>query len=369
MTTTNDDERPERLAVDRWRLRGTTLVALVLSGLLIVAWWLGTDARPYEHIDHAAFLRTVEYQQDGQGYYEAMRQAFLDIDTTIGHARGYRIPTAFLVWRWIPLDMLYGAFLVGVVATSALLVARLARNPVSIVAVTAYLLVAGRSIDGYEGVGVESWMLVELWLVPLAIGAVVAWRAERDWLSAGLALAATLLRETAAVLLVGGALAAVIGRRTKVPWLVAPAVGAALYGLHFWVASGYADPPGNFAPLFGTGDPPRTVWEMLRWTVFPTWPMVAALWAIGGLGIWRSRERWLLLPLLAMPLNGILVDRPYWGIFLVPFLLTYGIDEVLAPFSRTARSGAAGAEGSTPPPRTRWLGRGTQEAAPAPPSA
>ncbi len=355
------------MAKTRFDLRQLSLASsLIASAGLIAHWWLNTDSQPYAHIDHAAFLRTIDLMHGGAGYYEAMRDAFREIDTTIGHARGYRIPTAFLVWRWIPVGWLWGTFLLVAVGGATWAAHRLARTAWAPVAVTLFMLLAGRSIGTF---GFDSWMLVEIWLVPVALASTVAWRGERDWLAAFLALGATLLRETAAVFLIGGLVAALVARRRVTPWLAASGTAVALYGLHFAIASSYVEPPGTFAPLFGTGDPPRTIATMATWTL-STSPWVGVLLLVaGGAGILRSNERWLLLPVLCLPLNGLFVDRPYWGIMLIPYLLIYGIDQVTEPFSRDARSAAGEAEGSSPPPGTRRREPGTPAAEPAPPSS
>ena len=359
--TTEEGDRPER----RWLSLSTVLV-LGACAALIAMWWQWTGPQPRIQIDHQAFLRTIDYQRQGASYYAAMQRAFHDIDVTIGHPRGYRIPTAFLIWRWIPPSWLWGVFLVGVVGSTAVLCQRLARTPWSPIVVTLFMLFAGRSAGG---LGLDSWMLVELWLVPFAVGCVLAWRNGQDVLAAGLALTATMFREIAAVFLIGGLLAAVMGKRAKWPWLVAAGIGAALYLFHFWLAGDWVEPPGNFAKLFGTGNPPASVFGMVTWTVTTSWIVGAFLWALGGWGIWRSGERWLLLPALCLPLNGFLVDRPYWGIVLIPFLLVYGIDEAAAAFSPGARRRGAEDGGSSLRPGTPEPERGSPEAEPAPPSA
>ncbi|HSL58519.1 MAG TPA: hypothetical protein VK866_11805, partial [Acidimicrobiales bacterium] len=192
------------------RARAPLVVSLIVSLALVVMWWLWVGIRSAAHIDHLAFLRTHGYMRAGEGYYAAMRQAFLDIDTTIGHARGYRLPSPFWFWELFPPGALYGLFLVIVVLGSTVLLTRITARPLVIPWVTLFLLYAGRSTGFANEASWESWMLVELWVVPLILGSVVAWRQRRDGWSAALAAAATLCRETAAVLLIGGLLAALV---------------------------------------------------------------------------------------------------------------------------------------------------------------
>jgi hypothetical protein len=303
----------------------------------------------------------------GEGYYAAMRQAFLDIDVTIGHARGYRLPTPFWFWELFPADLLYGVFLLVVVVGSLVLLTRITTTVAALPWVTLVLLYAGRSTGFADEANWEAWMLVELWVVPLILGTVVAWRSRRDGWAAALAAAATLCRETAAVLLIGGLIAAVVDRRPWRPWAVSSVATGLAYLAHVAVASGYADPPGTFAQLFGTGDGIDTVLYMTMWNLPGPVLIGAVLWALGCWRLWHRPERWLLAPLFALPLTGLLVNRPYWGILLIPLMVTFAVEQVVTPRG-DARTAGAGGAGSSPPPRTRSLGRGNPAAEVAPPS-
>lgn len=338
---------------------------VALSGLASALWLLLVDAGPQGHADHFTYRRTVAYMQDGRGYYDAMQQAFADIDTTLGHARAYRMPTAFWIWRWIPEDLLYVAFLaVVVVGTTALLV-RLTEHPWAVLPVPLYLLHAGR----LEGGGVtELWLLVEFWSVPALVAGVLAWERGRDGLSAGCFLFAALLREVSVPILGMGLVLAHLRGRDRRPWLASLLAFAVAFGVHLTVAGNRIEPPGNDAVLWGTGDPPGTIVHLATYLL----PGPAVLWlAAWVLAIWQAHRRDLLLllaPVLGLPALGLFVDRPYWGLVVVPFVLWLAGEAVAERLSAERRRGAA-AEGSSPPPGTPLPGPGTPAAAGAPPSA
>lgn len=335
------------------------------AGLLAVLYTVLIPAGDRGHFDHFTYLRTIRYMQDGEGYYDAMRLGFLDGGITLGHARAYRMPTAFLVWRWIPEDVLWGAFLLLVVVAATALLARITPHPWLAMPVACYLLLTGRMPGGDL---TESWLLVEYWSIPLLAGGVVAWQHRRDGLSAALFCGAAMLREISAPVLVFGLIAAHRAGRDRRPWLAALCVFGSSFALHLSVAAARLEPPGNDAVLWGTGTPPSSIVDMATWML----PGPPVLWlAAWGLAVWQAwrRDLFLLLaPVLGLPVLGLFVDRPYWGLVVIPFVLVLAGEAVVDGVNAARRRAAAGA-GSSPPPGTPGPGPGSPVAAGAPPSA
>ena len=65
----------------------------------------------------------------------------------------------------------------------------------------------------------------------------------------------------------------------------------------------------------------------------------------------RRREVWLVGPLLALPLLGLVADRPYWGVLVVPTALALAAEAVTVALDRGRgahddRSGEAPAHGT-----------------------
>ena len=295
--------------------------------------------------DHYTYLRTVEYMQRGQDYYTAMRDAFGDLGTTIGHARAYRLPGIYLFWRAIPAEWLYGTFIVVVVLLTTYLLARASTTPWAALPVGLYLMAAGRIPWAAEGELRETWMLVEFWAVPLVAGALLCWRRRQWWWAAALLTLAALTREVTAPLLVGGLVAAHVGGLPRRPWLAGLGAFVTLFGVHLLVAGGHIDPPGNDAILLGTGAPPGTVLDMTAW-VLPGGVLAGVVLWFGAVERLYRRDRLELVfmaPLLLLPLTGLLVDRAYWGIVVVPFTLFYTA-ELLGLLAARARSSDGHAE-------------------------
>lgn len=280
--------------------------------------------------DHFTYLRTVEYMRQGADYFTAMRDAFGDLGTTLGHARAYRLPGIFLFWRLFPTSWLFGAFVVVVVLGTTYLLARASKTPWAALPVGLYLMAAGRIPWAEAGAFRETWALVEYWTVPLLAGGLLCWRRRQWWWAAALITLAALTREVTAPLLLGGLLAAHVGRLPRRPWFVGVATFSALFAAHLWVAGHHLDPPGNDAVLLGTGAPPGTVLDMTAWVV-PGGVVVGLVLWLGAVERLYRRDRLELVfmaPLLLLPLTGLLVDRAYWGIVVVPFTLFYSAELV-----------------------------------------
>jgi hypothetical protein len=188
----------------------------------------------------------------------------------------------------------------------------------------------------------NKFTLVELWGVLLVVPAVMAWAKGKRGLSVCLAVAAALVRETTVLLLVGGLISAWRHRERKWPWVVALGVCAVAFALDSAAVSPYLAKHGTESPLIGTGRPPFSVF---RWMGFglPLGPLLGPmLWLVTVLALLgqlppkrKGEERddpWppiagiddLLLLYVAMPIFGVLVQRDYWGVLIVPFTLAIG---------------------------------------------
>jgi hypothetical protein len=167
--------------------------------------------------------------------------------------------------------------------------------------------------------GVDAWLLVELWAVPLILLPGVAWHGGRDGVAAALAFATVATRETSVLLPLGFLAAAWWLRRPVRPWLLALGGGAAVLGLHWWAASSHLYAEGNSAALAGTGSAVAVI-SMTSYLVLPDW-LGLAVWCAGLVLLWRSELRPAVLIALT-PLFGLVVNRPYWGFLAMPLCIT-----------------------------------------------
>jgi hypothetical protein len=287
---------------------------------MTAAWFGLVPKGGHAHLDHLAFLETLRRMRSGQGYYTALRDTFAaDWGVRLGGPRSYRLPYLFEVLRFVPEAWLLAVFALVVVIGTGVLLAAATDRPLAAVPVTAFLLVAARNPRLLDGI--ESWMLVELWTVPLLALSYWGWRRDRPWVAALAAAAAALTRELAWPVLLLGLLLAGGRHGSRRPWAVAIAVGVAGTALHVVAAMGAGSSDGTEATLFGTGRPPGSVVAMLLWG----WPPALGLvvWALAGVHLVRRRSPAPAAALLALPLLGVLVDRPYWGILATPFALLW----------------------------------------------
>lgn len=317
------------------RVVGTS-IALVIGGFGILV-PKGGDAR----VDHDAFLRTIQRMRAGQGYYAAMRDVFLREGTRLGSARAYRTPTIFLLWQRIPASLLYVTFLVVVVGLTSALLVFCTRRPALVIPVTCYLLLAGRTPGGMHGV-VESWMLVEEWTVPLIAGCLLACRHKRWWLAAVLAGVAAVSRELMFPLLLAGLLAAQVRGLPRKPWIVATVGSGGLFALHTFVAGKYVLAHGNEAALMGTGRFPASILGITAWCLPGHLAAGAVLWALAVVHACRVRAAvWPVAVVLGLPLVGVLVNRPYWGLLMIPFAILWAGEELADLVTKLRNAGSS----------------------------
>jgi hypothetical protein len=292
----------------------------------------------YGHFDHYAFAKTVELMDHGENYYDAFRDAFDIQADPPSQARDFRPPLPFLVWRMLPYDHLYTAYLVLVVGATSLLLLFATKHPIAVLPVTLFLLLAGREAGSPS---FEAWLLAEAWTVPLIAGSFLAWKFRRWWWAAALAALAVFTRElTFPVLVMGLVLAHQRGLPRK-PWIVCGLAAAVGLAAHFVVAAHHTVPWGHEAQFFGTGMGLTSVLFMITWML----PMAAVLgpllFTIAVVYMYRHRDTWLLWPLMLVPLAGFITNRPYWGLLFIPFMLLFAAEAVIERFITRSRAPAA----------------------------
>jgi hypothetical protein len=311
-------------------------VAGAVSGALTLLYGLTVSKGGQAQIDHDAYLATLERMRHGAGYYQAMRTTYwVDVGVRLGGPRSYRTPYIFELWRFVPPGLLYLTFLLVVVVGTSVLLATATDHPFAAVPVTLFLLVAGRTPGGSDG-GTENWMLVELWVLPLLALSYLGWRRDRPWLSALAAAAAALVRELAFPVLIFGL---IVDRKHRRQWAVATAVAVAGLALHVLMAMRVGSGHGTESKLLGSGHPPATVLGMLMFAFPPALGVI--VWVVGIGRVARDRLIAPVVVLLGLPLLGLVVDRPYWGILATPFVLLWAGELVGDVWGERAGAGAA----------------------------
>jgi hypothetical protein len=301
-----------------------------ISIVLICAFylWLAPVKADAEMIDHGLFRITVQSMRDGSDYYSAYDEA-LDIvygPTRAGVTetiRGFRLPTTFFAWHLLPNDQYVWWLFVGISGLAGIAASKFLTRPVLGVLVVVYLLSIGMLIEG--GRWTAQFMTTELWAVPPLFGAVLMARRERWWLAAGLALLATLIRELAAPFLLVGTGLALLGRVPRAPWFTAFGIAALAYAGHVALVIPHIDPNVVQNPIIDDVALPWTIIEMMGFALPAGVVIGPVLW---GFAVWHViSQRWILdASLLALPLVGVIIDRPYWGILVVPFAIVWGLE-------------------------------------------
>jgi hypothetical protein len=332
--------------------------------MAVVAAVVPSDPQALRHLDHTAFLRALEAMHRGRGFYDAYVAGCQASGIRLDHVRGFRQPWLLLALRPLPLGWLRPTFAVVVVGIGGALTSALSRRAIAGPIVASYLATVG--ILGR----VDAWMLFELWAVPLLLASLLARQRRHPVLAVTLGVAACLVRETATLLLLGYCIDALLRRDRREALLALRAMGVAVsaFVVHLVIAAGHTVPTGNEATLAGTGSP-GAVLRMV--SAFPLVSM-GALDALGAL-LWvaalvvlvRSRLR-PALPLALLPVLGLLVDRPYWGILVVPIVVVALCD--VGATAGPSRTAGGAVVGSSPLPRTPRPGPGSPAGAPAPPS-
>jgi hypothetical protein len=313
------------------------IVALSMLVICLGYWCCVPVNSKFEMIDHHVFLRATELMRGGLGYYPAMDRSLREVYGPAESSRAFRLPTLFLCWSRLPSPSWIWAAYVAMVAITGLVVLNLTEVPVMALVVVIYLL--NNATVRHEGTWFAQFTTTELWAVPFIAATLLAWRQDLHRMAAFFALLAALVRETTAGLLLGGLAAAYSGRRPLWPWLVAAGVAGAAFVAHTKSVSPYLVPrgEGRETPLLGTGGP-LIVLRMAGFGLPAGEVLGLALWLLSlGFILWHGRSERPAIVHLSLPLAGLLADRPYWGLLVVPFTLLTGSDAVRALLVRQGR--------------------------------
>lgn len=302
---------------DQLLLARLCLAALAV-GYAPLGWIRGGEA-----IDHHIDLRTVALMRQGRGYYSAMNRAMLEVGHgPVDEVRAFRMPTVFVLWRWLPGNhAIWLLFVVAVVATGfmTLGVARFA-----LVAPALALLLFATATKRAGPGWIDQFAVVELWTCPLNIGALLAWKKGRPGWAAGLAFASVAVRELSAGLLVGGLVASARTGRARLQWIAACGFSALLYVVHTGDTHPFLVAPGTGVelPLLHTGGAGALI-AMMGFALPLGIVLGPVLWTAAVVQCCRTRNE-LALGMLAVPLTGFLIARPYWGLVSLPAVLVFG---------------------------------------------
>ena len=306
-------------AVDRGVLARLCL-SVVALGYAALGWANGSQA-----IDHHIDLRTVALMRHGLGYYGAMNRAMREVGhAPVDEVRAFRMPTVFLVWRWLPDERAIWIVFVALVVLTATLTFRMTRFELVAPALALVLLATGKLRTGSGWV--DQFAIVELWVAPASVGALLAWKRERRALAAWLAFLAFAIRELAGGMLVVGLIVSLQSRRARSHWIAACAAASVLYVVHGDLAGSYlvARGKGVELPLVGTGGAGAVV-AMMGFGL-PLGVIVGpVLWSAA---VYRcaALRSYLALGLLTVPLSGVLISRPYWGLVSLPAVVIFGTE-------------------------------------------
>jgi len=305
--------------------RRVVAVAVIVLGAIFV--FLAPQQPQRYDNDEFLYSHTVTRMKQGTSYYRAADDSYKEVGGQVETTRAFRPPTAFLLWRWIPTDLLWPSFVILVAVGTSLLMLPDTSAPLAVPVVTIYLLVLGR-------VSVE-YLFVELWAVPLVAATIWAAKRERWWLAASLGLLAAAVRELAALILVGGLLEAVVHRKRKPwgPWAAAIAAGGVLYVVHASLLAPYLAHKGSEQALLGTGSV-GAIFDMAGFQLPIHVVLGAVLWGLALYGLVLSRRIWFLGPYAMLPLLGLVAARPYWGGMVVPFLILWASEAGVALYGR-----------------------------------
>jgi hypothetical protein len=295
----------------RFSIGEQRVMAVVVTLAVVAGWWWVAGPVETVDVDHLAHQTTVANLD--VGYYTAMTDAMIERDGgPSGSVRAWRLPTIFWFWSIIGTD--WSSYLLLLAAAGIALVWLLPR-PLLVPFLALYLAV--NSFPQLERGWQAQWLAVELWAVLLALTAVGFWWRRREVPAAAAAVGAALLREHLVLLIFGGAVQAWREKRALWPWLAGLSVFAIAYAIHAVMAMPFVADQGYEAPLWWTGGPVEAATMAgfglpMPLVVGPVLVMVA---------LWRSRRDLMPLPLLLLPLGGLLGARPYWGLMVVPVAL------------------------------------------------
>lgn len=309
-----------------------SIVAVAIVVLTVIYASAAPTQADEEMIDHRLFRLTTEAMREGAEYYEAMDAAFGVVYEPeraglIENVRAYRLPTTFVLFAALPNDRIIWFVFAGVAALAGIVASHISTRPIVGILVTVYLLAIG--VLNERGVWVDQFMTTELWAVAPLVGAVLASMRQRWWLAAGLALFAFSVRETAGLLLVAGVLAAAFAVVPRMPWFTAGAAAVAGYVAHAAAVQPYIEPGVGYGILL-EGLSPGAIVAIAGFGLPVGLVLGPILWAVALSHVWKRAEpRLLLAAPLVLPLAGLMIDRQYWGILVVPLTVVWGTEGLL----------------------------------------
>lgn len=283
-------------------------IGFVVGVLVVCAVWLRMPAGS-EDWDLVTYQHTLAHMNAGQGYYAAMQAGLVETaGGAVSHVWNFRLPTAFVLWRYVGLSW---PLVLGVVVLTGVLVG-LASMPIAGFVCVVWLCMV------LHPMGAEQWAFVEVWALPFMVGAMLAVDWERWGVAALLALGAACVREQAALMLIGGLLGAIVCRKAWWPWTAAILAAVGFYAWHTAQVQPFLVPDGHQPPTTGDGG----AWAMVTMAGPYTF----------GLGLtfvcyilWKQRLRpaWFLAApvLVAVPLSGLVTSRFHWGLLVLPLAL------------------------------------------------
>ena len=300
--------------------------ALAIVAICVVFAVVG-PARPAGYVfeDHRVDTLTVRHMEAGQSYYRAMDGAMRTVGVGPVHeSRSFRMPTIFLVWRWLPGHPPASLWIpfVAMVGITGLLLTGYTTAPLVVPLVVLYLLGTGRNV--YSGI----YLMVEFWVAPFTAATLLSWRRGRGRLAPLFAFLATVVRELAGGLLVGGLFEAVRRREGRLRWALALAAALAAIGVHWAQASQYLVAHGHEAPLLGTSRFPESFLGALGFNLPGPNVVWLPVWGLAVANLVRRRE---LLPVafyVTLPLIAFWIHRPYWQLLTIPFVLVWAAELV-----------------------------------------
>ena len=280
-------------------------------------------------IDQVVYESTLAKMRVGSGYYPAMTEALSEVYGPPVAVRDFRLPTLFWVLRLLPPDALWPTFVL--MAMCAGLVAVWA-SPGGLAGplVSGYLLLLGRPS---MPIGIsEQFLTIELWTTPSVLACVALLFRRRLGPAATFAFLAFATREHAALLLIPVLVDCWFHGRRSVA--VSGSLGAGILGTaHIISAARFTNPGGTHTPLDAGHEPARAFLEMVGFGISPEW-LGLGLWLLAWYVIGRFRHVGTIGPYLALPLVGLFINRPYWGILIVPLSLLLAVAAVPDLFAR-----------------------------------
>ena len=309
-------------------MRREWIVCGVLAGSMCIYWLSPLAQNAYEDIDLAIYQGTIAEMRQGNSYYSSMSDALNSYITADGQGpftpssiRAFRLPTLFLVWASVPGTYTWPFVLVVVVCTATLV--GLLWRPFAGLGVMLWelLLVYPTALLHLPGFAYPPrWGYVEIWVVPLILGAMFAMRKGVPAVALVLVLISALCRELAFPCLITGAVAAWRRGSPIQPWVAATVACLGFYLWHAQQVLPHLLAHGNEAPLVDIGGVTGVVMNTdagagvlaagLLGLGFIAWPTVTRRW---------SPSWWIALPLIGgLPIVGLIASREYWSLLVVP---------------------------------------------------